>query len=66
MKRIIKFFVFVFFMIQVVTDNVMVDVQNKQSQETSTNAAETKVEETNSVVENVCPTCGEKKLENFV
>lgn len=49
----------------VVTDNVMVDVQNKQSQETSTNAAETKVEETNSVVEDVCPTCGEKKVGKF-
>lgn len=49
----------------VVTNNVMAEVQNTEVQEVITNVAETKVEETNSVVEDVCPTCGEKKVGKF-
>lgn len=49
----------------VVTSSVVQEVQTTSEPEMNTNVAENKVEETSSVVEEVCPNCGEKKSGKF-
>lgn len=49
----------------VVTSSVVQEVQTTSEPEMNTNVVENKVEETSSVVEEVCPNCGEKKSGKF-